>query len=100
MDERLRAGAPVSGGLADADFVPKPEVIARLRDAVGLLDAIEHGELFAGTPTDCGDRRRHAVGLSTLSVLRRELGQLLTEVRAYEELAPALTPDELQRGRR
>lgn len=100
MDDRLRTNLPMSGGLADADFVPKPDVVARLRDAVCLLEAIEQGELFAGTPADAGDRRRHEVGLSTLAVLGRELGQLLTEVRAYEELAPALSPDELSRGRR
>lgn len=82
--------APAFGGHAEPGFVPRPDVVARLRDALSILDAIEHGELFAGAPSDVGDRRRHAAGLGALSVLQRELERLLAEVRAYEELVPPL----------
>lgn len=86
------------GGHAEPGFVPRPEVAARLRDALSLLEAIEHGELFAGTPNEAGDRRRHAAGLGALAVLQRDLERLLAEVRAYEELVPPL-PSEAS-GRR
>ena len=71
---------------AGKQFVPKPDVASRLRDALGLLDAIEQGELLAGVPSVPGDRRRHAAGAAILSVLTRDLESLLSEVLAYDEL--------------
>lgn len=67
-------------------FVPKPDVASRLRDALGLLAAIEQGELLAGVPTEPGDRRRHDAGTAILSVLTRDLEHLLAEVMAHDEL--------------
>ncbi|WP_374575488.1 hypothetical protein [Phenylobacterium sp.] len=71
---------------AEQLFVPKPEVAGRLQDALGLLEAIDQGELFAGLPDGPGDRRRHQAGLALLSTLARDLSRLLAEVRAHDEL--------------
>jgi hypothetical protein len=69
-----------------ADFVPRPDIAGRLRDALGVLDAIEQGELFAAAPATNGDRRRHDAGVAALAVLGRDLERLLAEVRAYDDL--------------
>jgi hypothetical protein len=87
-------GKAEPAGTAGEGFVPKPDVAARLRDALGVLEAIEAGELVAGSPPHPGDRRRHDAGLAALSMLERDLGRLLSEVRAYEELTPSLQADE------
>jgi len=72
--------------LPDRAFVPKPDVAGRLRDALGLLEAIDQGELLAGAPSDAAERARHEAGLAVLSVLGRELERLLAEVCAHDEL--------------
>lgn len=72
--------------LPDRAFVPKPDVIGRLRDALGLLDAVEHGELLVNCPADRSERARHEAGLAVLSVLHRDLERLLAEVCAHEDL--------------
>jgi len=83
-DESI-AGAP--GLRLSQTFVPKPDVAARLRDALGLLEAIEQGELLAFAPQEPSDRRRHEAGLAILATLNRELERLLAEVRVFEDVA-------------
>lgn len=81
-----RADRAPMGLAADQAFVPKPDVASRLRDAIGLLEAIDHGELLAGLPMEPGDRRRHDAALAVLATLNRDLERLLAEVRAHDEL--------------
>jgi hypothetical protein len=42
-----------------------------LREVKALLDAIEHGELFAGAPDDPFQRQRYETGVSLLALAHR-----------------------------
>lgn len=46
---------------------------AALRDAVGVLDAIEFGELLSAPPVALDERARHAAGTTLLAILSKRL---------------------------
>jgi hypothetical protein len=54
--------------------------VGRLREALSLLDAIDHAELLAELPSDAGAAARHQCGVSLIAVLRRELGELAVDL--------------------
>ena len=47
------------------------EVLQRIEEINGLLEAIEGGELFAAAPARPDDRARHQTGVTLLALLRR-----------------------------
>ncbi len=49
------------------------EAVARLHEALAILEAIDAGELLAELPGDRVAARRHQCAVSLLTVLRREL---------------------------
>jgi hypothetical protein len=98
-DDKTPRGAEARR-LPDRAFVPKPDVIGRLRDALGLLEALEHGELLVNCPADRSERARHEAGLAVLSVLHRDLECLLAEVCAHEDTSGRSAIEAVVMGRR
>jgi hypothetical protein len=56
--------------------------VARLSEALALLDAIDHGELLAVLPASAEAADRHQCAVSLLCVLRRELETLVCELQS------------------
>jgi hypothetical protein len=56
--------------------------IARLTEALAILDAIDRGDLLAALPAAPDAAGRHQCAVSLLSVLRRELDTLVCELQS------------------
>jgi hypothetical protein len=58
------------------------ETIARLLEALAILEAIERAELLSDLPGDPDAAARHQCAVSMLAVLRRDLATLAAELEA------------------
>jgi hypothetical protein len=54
--------------------------VGRLREAIALLEAIDHGDLLAELPAQADAAARHQCAVSLMVVLRRELEALTAEL--------------------
>lgn len=52
----------------------------RIREILAMLLAIEAGELLSDLPADQSASERHAIGLSLLEVMGRELSSLIDQL--------------------
>jgi hypothetical protein len=64
---------------------PREHVAGRLRELAALLFAIERAELFADLPSDSSGGTPHEAGLGLLSVIEREIHQLLAALEPTSE---------------
>lgn len=58
------------------------DAVGRLREAIAVLEAIDHGELLDNLPPGRDARAKHQCGVSLLAVLRRDLTALAGDLEA------------------
>jgi predicted component of type VI protein secretion system len=66
------------------------DAVARLLEAIAVLDVIDEGEMLSELPHEAGARRKHQGAVSLLAVLKRELIDLSRDLRAAEEVHQAI----------
>lgn len=75
MRDNDRSAAPTPRDVAE-------ETIAKLLEALAVLEAIERADLLGDLPADPDAAARHQCAVSLLAVLRRELAALAAELQA------------------
>lgn len=80
---------PTNCGCADRD-----ELMAGLRTAAAILEAIDEGELLSTLPSPSEARSRHQTAVTLLSLQQKLLQELIARVGAEERsFKPAARPD-------
>jgi hypothetical protein len=64
--------------------------VARLHEALAILEAIDAAEMLSSLPADPTARRAHQQAVSMLAVLRRDLGELRKELQAASAAQDAI----------
>jgi hypothetical protein len=76
----MRALADPTGPTAGGDLAES--ALARLSEALAILEAIDRGELLGELPAAAEAAERHQCAVSLLAVLRRELEALACELQS------------------
>jgi hypothetical protein len=80
----MRSGEPTRA----PDLVE--DAVARLHEAMAILDAIDEADMLAELPAEPGARRDHQRAVSLLTVLRRELAGIRRDLQAAGQIEDAL----------
>jgi hypothetical protein len=62
------------------------DAVVRLREALAILDTIEHAELLSELPSSRDGAARHQSGVSLLTILKRELMSIRTELSSSHQV--------------
>ncbi|HZZ68721.1 MAG TPA: hypothetical protein VFE18_11165 [Phenylobacterium sp.] len=66
------------------------DAVARLHEAIAILDAIDDADMLGELPAEPAARRNHQRAVSLLTILRRELAGVRRDLQAAGQIEDAL----------